>query len=90
LNPKMCLTVNDILYYTRRLNFLEVREKSLLTRLNWKEKIPLEEKLCMLLLRIDESEITGDILNRHVPRPGNRRMGGGTSPMPGGKGHNLK
>ena len=30
----------------------------------------------MLLFRIDESEITGDLLNRYVPRPGNRRMGG--------------
>jgi len=41
----------------------------------------------MVLWRNDASEITGDILSRHVPRPGNRGMGRGTYQMPGGKGH---
>ena len=36
----------------------------------------MEGRLCMILWGIDESEITGDILDRHVPRPGNRKMGG--------------
>jgi hypothetical protein len=30
----------------------------------------------MTLCGIDESEITGDVLDRRVPHPGNRRMGG--------------
>jgi len=43
----------------------------------------------MILWGIDGSEITGDILGRHVPRPGKRGMGRGTYQMPGGKGHNI-
>jgi hypothetical protein len=69
---------------------LEEREKSLLTKLNWKEKIPLEERDCMILWRIDESGITADILGRPVPRPGNWGIGGGTCLKPGGRGHNIK
>jgi hypothetical protein len=44
--------------------------------LNWKEKIPLEERDCMILWRIDETGITIDILGRPVPRPGNWGIGG--------------
>ena len=43
----------------------------------------------MILWGIDEPEITGDILGRHVPRPAKRGMGRGTYQMPSGKGHNI-
>src|SRR4030042_3724328 len=48
-----------------------------------------KEKRWMVLWRNDRSEITGDILGRHVPRPAKRGMGRGTYQIPGGKGHNI-